>query len=297
MKNQISEKKIISSIYLRKVSKYPIMILLLLLMTSCASVFRGSKTSKVISISGTPNESNVYVDNQLVGKSPVNYEVKKKKEHLVRIEKEGYKDSNAKIETKLNPLWTGISFAGNLLLFELPTIYDFKSGAVKDLKTDAITFNLEKTDSKNQSEKAKSDVISKNQVSSTNNENSENIFNPAVRVRTQTEEYFLKYRTALTVTTKSGLRVASNIKEIKPDYFVLAKKNTKIYYSDIKKIRVFPSRRWFPTLTIFSVVSPVMWYVNSKVVKVNSSNCKKNILEITVVNKFNEHNYGKVKCF
>ena len=76
-----------------------------------------------------------------------------------------------------------------------------------------------------------------------------------------------------------------------------AKNNTKIYYSDIKKIRMFQSRRWYPTLTFVSVISPIVWYASSKVVKTNSSNCKKNIQEIKVINRFKEHRYGKVKCF
>lgn len=264
-----------------EILKYSLVMFVLISMSSCASVFRGNKTSKVISISGTPSESNVYVNNELIGKSPLNYEVKKRKEYAVKIEKDGYKDFNTSIETKLNPLWTGISVVGNSLLLELPTIYDFNSGAVKDIKTDAIAFELKK-------------VSDTTKGASTN---TEKIINPALRIRTGTDEYALSYRTALTITTKDNKKIASNILEIKPDYLVLAKNNTKIYYSDIQKIRIFPSRRWYPTLTFVSVIAPVIWYASSKVVKTNSSNCKKNIQEIKVVNRFKEHGYGKVKCF
>ena len=264
-----------------EILKYSLLMFVLISMSSCASVFRGNKTSKVISISGTPSESNVYVNNELIGKSPLNYEVKKRKEYAVKIEKEGYKDFNTSIETKLNPLWTGISVVGNSLLLELPTIYDFNSGAVKDIKTDAIAFELKKVSDTTKGASA----------------NAEKIINPALRIRTGTDEYALSYRTALTITTKDNRKIASNILEIKPDYLVLAKNNTKIYYSDIQKIRIFPSRRWYPTLTFVSVIAPIIWYASSKVVKTNSSNCKKNIQEIKVVNRFKEHGYGKVKCF
>jgi hypothetical protein len=269
------------SMYFKEILKNSLVMVILISLTSCASVFRGNNTSKVVVISGTPKESNVYVNNELVGKSPINYEVKKRKEYAVKITKEGYKDFNTSIETKLNPLWTGVSLVGNSLLFELPTIYDFNSGAVKDIKTDAISFELQKV----------GDAVK------TTGDNAEKIINPALRIRTGTDEYFLSYRTALTITTKDNKKIASNILEINPDYLVVAKNNTKIYYSDIQKIRILPSRRWYPTLTLVSVISPIVWYANSKVVKTNSPNCKKNIQEIKVVNRFKEHAYGKVKCF
>ena len=168
----------------------------ILFLSSCATLIRGSKTSEIVKISGTPKDANIYVNNELVGKSPLNYKVKKRKEHVVRIEKEGDKDSNAVIETKLNPTWTAVSLVGNLWTFDLTSIIDFKKGSVNDIVTKEIKFKLQK-DSTEVLVGSNTQIDSKNtKTPNTSNNNqiieSEKIISPAIRIRTNTKEYILK---------------------------------------------------------------------------------------------------------
>jgi hypothetical protein len=265
----------------------------LLLFSSCATVFRGAKTEKSIQIAGNPPAAKVYINNEYIGQTPLNYQMTKRKEVTVKIEKEGYKDLHTEIETKLNPLWTGISVVGNALLLEIPTIIDYKNGAISDIVTDSISYDLVKLSStltNNLSEVSTSkSVIQSSDVM-------EEIISPAIRIRTASQELILKNKTAITVKTKDGKTYKSAITAIETDYMVLKVNNTKVYYSDIVKMRIFNTRRWFPILTSVSLIGPAVWYFSSIVVKENTRDCGKKIHDIKVINHFEKREFGKTAC-
>jgi hypothetical protein len=119
--------------------------------------------------------------------------------------------------------------------------------------------------------------------------------NPAIRIRTGSREFFLKNRTAVTVKTKSGEKIKSCIKEIHPNYMILMKNATEVNYSDIKKIRIFPHRRFLTRILITSIY-PIFYVAQSKSLFMNTSKCKKKIQEIKVVNKYRQFIFGKDDC-
>jgi hypothetical protein len=264
----------------------------LLLFASCATVFRGSKTAKSIQISGNPPAAKVYINNEYIGQTPINYEVKKRKEMSIKIEKDGYKDLHTEIETKINPIWAGISVVGNALLLEIPTIIDYKNGSIFDIATDSISYNLIKLNSvlpNNSISVSKNNTIQSNEVY-------EEIISPAIRIRTSSKELILKNKTVLSVKTKDGKTYKSSIISIENDYMVLKENKTKVYYADIQKIRIFNTGRWFPILTSISIVGPAVWYFSSVVVKENTSDCTKKIHDIKVINHFEKREFGKTSC-
>ena len=59
----------------------------LLLFSSCATVFRGAKTEKSIQIAGNPPAAKVYINNEYIGQTPLNYQMTKRKEVTVKIPK------------------------------------------------------------------------------------------------------------------------------------------------------------------------------------------------------------------
>lgn len=265
----------------------------LLLFSSCATVFRGAKTEKSIQIAGNPPAAKVYINNEYIGQTPLNYQMTKRKEVTVKIEKEGYKDLHTEIETKLNPMWTGISVVGNALLLEIPTIIDYKNGAISDIVTDSISYDLVKLNS----------IVSNNSSANSINVSlvpssdvTEEIISPAIRIRTASQELILKNKTAITVKTKDGKTYKSAIAAIETDYMVLKVNNTKVYYSDIVKMRIFNTRRWFPILTSVSLIGPAVWYFSSIVVKENTRDCGKKIHDIKVINHFEKREFGKTAC-
>ncbi len=265
----------------------------LILFTSCATVFRGSKTAKSIQISGNPSAAKVYVDNKYIGQTPLSYEATKRKEMSVKIEKEGYKDLYTDIETKLNPLWTSISIVGNAILLELPTIIDYKNGSISDIKTDSISYDLTKL-SATEAYDSSGNAIKSAELELDNKK--EDIISPAIRIRTTSQELILKKNTAITVTTIDGKTYKSSITSIDEKFMVLKENNTRVYYSDIFKIRIFKNRRWFPIITSLTIVGPITWYFSGIVVKQNTSDCSKKLLEIKVINHFERREFGKTAC-
>jgi hypothetical protein len=72
----------------------------------------------------------------------------------------------------------------------------------------------------------------------------------------------------------------------------LKKNNTKIYYTDIAKIKMFSTRRW----VYVTMMGAIPWAITAKTAKVSTSNCNKKIVEIKVVNHFDKIEYGKTIC-
>jgi len=91
-----------------------ILIIIAMFYSSCATVLRGTNCNNSIAVSGYPQKANVYLNDTLVGSTPLSFKIKKRKNLYVRIEAPGYKDYNTKIETKINPFWVGVSLVGNL---------------------------------------------------------------------------------------------------------------------------------------------------------------------------------------
>jgi hypothetical protein len=257
------------------------------LLNSCATVFHGIKPNLTIPITSIPDKADVIINGNVVGQTPLNYRPNNRKTKFVQISKANYEDFNARIETKLSPGWSAFSIIGGAFPgLLIPTAIDFANGSVRNIKTDKIECKLI--------------PLTKNKENSSKslggNNQDEQIFNPRVRIRTGTREFLLGYRSCVKVVTKSGIKVGSNISQIEKDYMVLAKNNTKIYYKDIAKIRMFPTRRWYPILTSYTVISPVFWFALSKKADINSNDCKMQIKQIDVINKYSGFGYGKDRC-
>jgi len=144
-------------------------------------------------------------------------------------------------------------------------LIDIRSGALLDIKTKAINYKMDST---------------KKEESNFPTINSDTRL--AIKVGTVNKKYYLQTKTALWVTTKYGKHYyAGNISEINNTYFKLANThNIKIYYSDVQKMRIFKTRRWLPYLLSFTVIEPIIWLATSKVVELNSSVCRRKLLEI-----------------
>ena len=267
------------------------------ILSSCATIFNGVNPHIEIPINTVPENANVSINGKNVGQTPMVYEMKNRKPKTVTISKENYEDINTTIESKLSPKWTAISVVGGAFPgFLIPTAIDFATGSVKEIKTDSISYNLV-PENKNQS--IQEPLATNNTNNNINNEQEnidEQIFNPRIRIRTGTREYLLGYKSCITIKTKNGLKLASNISQIEKDYLVLAKNNTKVYYKDINSIRIFSMRRWYPIVTSYTVFSPIFWFASSKLASYNSNDCKKSIKEIKVINKYSTYNFGKDNC-
>lgn len=104
--------------------------------TGCASILHG--TLQPMSISSTPTGANVTVDGTSSGSTPMTASLSRKHEHTVKIEMQGYKP----MEVKLNKGIDGW-FWGNLLLGGLVgMIIDGSTGAMYKLSPSQIDATL-----------------------------------------------------------------------------------------------------------------------------------------------------------
>lgn len=89
----------------------PIVALLLLLATGCATIMHG--TAQSIGLSSTPTHARVFVDNHQVGITPTVVKLSRKDHHLVRMELAGYQPFEATITRSTSGwVWGNLVFGG-----------------------------------------------------------------------------------------------------------------------------------------------------------------------------------------
>lgn len=92
-------------------------------MTSCATIFTGS--SEMITINSNVDDATVKFDGMKMGKTPLNYKVKKSFKGIVTVEAEGYEEERFQLQKSFNAI----------SLLNLLTGPFFLAGAIIDLAT------------------------------------------------------------------------------------------------------------------------------------------------------------------
>lgn len=260
--------------------------------SSCATIFRGVNPHKTIPVSGFPSGAEVVYKNKVVGTTPTTIEINSRTTSNITIKKEGYNDEHIPINVSLSYGWTAFSIATGWTSLFLATIVDAKTGALNQIETDSISYNLSPV-----LEELNQDKEQRVNVSSTETKPTDAILNPVMQIRTSNSIVYIQPKTAVTVCTKNGARFASFVKSVETNSIVLAKGNINIRYSDIESIRVYPIRRWYPTLTAVAVIPPIFWHVSSKYFSLSSSNCKKRIQYMKTVDFLPSKVFGKSQCY
>ena len=66
------------------------------MLSGCATIVKG--TTQKVAISSDPEGADVTVDDKLYGQTPVDVSMKRKRDHLVTVSKEGYKPDPSNVE-------------------------------------------------------------------------------------------------------------------------------------------------------------------------------------------------------
>jgi hypothetical protein len=86
-------------------------IVLALSLSACATIMHGS--SQEVGISSTPTSATVTVDDKELGKTPVVAKLKRKQNHIVKINLDGYKPYETTLTRKTSGwVWGNIVFGG-----------------------------------------------------------------------------------------------------------------------------------------------------------------------------------------
>jgi len=102
------------------------------LLQNCATIIRG--TSQRIPITSNPSGAKITVDGEEMGYAPLNLKLKRKKSHVIRVEKQGYNPLEIRITRKTS---AGLSVFGNIFWGGIGFVIGFL-GAV--LVTDAFEY-------------------------------------------------------------------------------------------------------------------------------------------------------------
>ena len=99
--------------FLAQWRSFSIITIALLLSTSmgCATVVKG--TNQKIPISSYPSDAEVYIDGNFAGSTPIDVQMKRKRDHLVTIEKTGYLGASVPVVKDVGgAVWGNIILGG-----------------------------------------------------------------------------------------------------------------------------------------------------------------------------------------
>lgn len=105
----------------------------------CATIVKGSHQK--VPIASDPAGADVLVDGSLVGQTPLNLEMKRKHDHLVTIQKPGYRPKSVAVVKDVGGAVWGNIIAGGLIGWGV----DASTGAQYNLTPKTIAVTLEST--------------------------------------------------------------------------------------------------------------------------------------------------------
>jgi uncharacterized protein YceK len=129
-------------------------VLLLLLLSGCASIVSGTKQE--VSFQSTPDSATVTVNGRVLGKTPFTNQLDKKADQTVVFTKDGYKPVVMQLTTSLDPWFWGNIVLGGLI----GSTVDGISGAVNQYAPSQYHITLEKEEvSKNEGATSKTQQV------------------------------------------------------------------------------------------------------------------------------------------
>ena len=81
----------------------------------CATIATGGGEDQAVRVSSTPRGADVFVNDELVGKTPMSIRLPRKDDHHVRIEKVGYQPYEKELHSGLNAWMFGNIILGGLI--------------------------------------------------------------------------------------------------------------------------------------------------------------------------------------
>lgn len=105
-------------------------------MSGCATLFKG--TTENVSMESSPVQADVFVNGQLMGKTPLQLKLATKKEYVVEFRAEGYQPRTYHINNRVGAGWIILDVLGGLI----PVIIDAATGAWYKFDQDNINAQL-----------------------------------------------------------------------------------------------------------------------------------------------------------
>ena len=113
-----------------------ILLLSVLLLSSCATIISGSRQN--VEITSEPISAKVYINEIEIGQTPVQKNLKRNQEYQLTLKLDGYKTYETKLEKKFNVWYIGNVLIGGIIGLVIDPI----TGAMHKLKPEEIDGNL-----------------------------------------------------------------------------------------------------------------------------------------------------------
>jgi uncharacterized protein YceK len=127
---------------------FPISLACSMLIAGCATIING--THQEIQVASSPPGARVWIDNNDTGITPLSIELKRKTDHRVRIEMEGYQQAELNITRKWSGwIWGNLVLAPFILPLPIQFLVDYVSGGLYTLKMNQLYVNLQKDNAGN----------------------------------------------------------------------------------------------------------------------------------------------------
>lgn len=108
-------------------------------LTSCATLFTGTKQH--ISIHSNVNGADVFLNDRLIGRTPLQVEIKKQKNAVIKIKKDGYETRELKLITNYpTEFWLNVCA---IYFFPFSSSTDSSSGAIYEYVPNSYYINLD----------------------------------------------------------------------------------------------------------------------------------------------------------
>jgi hypothetical protein len=112
------------------------MIALVMLLTACATIFKGD--TQTVGMSSQPEGAEVLIDGVSYGRTPTSVQLKVNKSYTVTMRYDG-QERTVILNNKIGPLWVVLDIVSGLG----PLIIDAATGAWYELEPDQVVVNFE----------------------------------------------------------------------------------------------------------------------------------------------------------
>lgn len=123
---------------LLKSKRVIIFLLITLMLSSCATLFKGSNEN--VDFSSEPVGADVYINGTLAGRTPVKIELQSKNTYTIEFKKEGYETKSYILNNSVGAGWVVL----NVLAGVVPIIVDAATGSWYNLNQKNVNMVLEK---------------------------------------------------------------------------------------------------------------------------------------------------------
>jgi hypothetical protein len=123
---------------MKKVVSITLVISLFLLISSCATVFKG--TSNKLDLNSDPQGAKVYVNGNYMGDTPIRLKLESKQTYSIEFRKEGYQTKTVNITNHVGVGWVVLDVLCGLI----PVIVDAATGSWYELDQKYVNAILDK---------------------------------------------------------------------------------------------------------------------------------------------------------